>query len=91
MEAIEIPPPEYLFVGTEEHPEGRHIIHIEFYKMPNDSYYVWPNVKLLCGDCARSRHFQIFEHFTNMDAARQAAVNEGRSLISAGSDATQTD
>lgn len=91
MEAFEIPPPEDLLVGTEEHPEGQHRICIEFYKAPDDSYFVWPRVKRLRGDCASSKHFQLLGHFANMDAARQAAVNKGRSLISAGFDTSQID
>ncbi|MFZ0212533.1 MAG: hypothetical protein WAL55_07480 [Candidatus Acidiferrales bacterium] len=51
MKVIEIPPPQDLHVVTEEYPEGqRHVIRIEFYKMPDNSYYVWPYVRRLVGD-----------------------------------------
>ncbi len=86
MKAIEIPPPADLLVETEEHAEGQAIIRIEFYKTSNNNYFVWPHVKRLRGDCARSTHFQVLGHFPSMDAARQATINEGRSLTSTDSE-----
>ena len=85
MKVIEIPPPEDLHVGTEEHPEGsRHVIRVEFYKMPDGSYYAWPYVRRLAGSGYIEEHFQMLKHFPDPDAARQAAINRGRTLISVG-------
>jgi hypothetical protein len=84
MKAIEIPPPEDLLVGNEEYPQGQHSIRIQFYKMSDDSYYVWPYIRRTRGDCYTEKHFQMLTVFSNVDEARQAAITEGTALISAG-------
>jgi hypothetical protein len=91
MKVVEIPPSEDLLLGTEDHPEGQHIIRIEFYKTPDGSYFVWPMTMRVRRDCARSKHFQVLGHFPDMGAARQAAINQGRAFISPGFDISQTE
>jgi len=89
VKTLELPPPADLLIKTEEHAEGEDIIRIEFYKAPDCAYFVWPYIRGLQSDGDAVKHFQVMGHFPSMDAARQAAINEGRVLISAGFDVNQ--
>ncbi len=84
-------PPQADPLLTEEYTEGQHVIRIEFYKATDGSYFVWPNLVRGKGSSVVTKHFQVPGHFPNMDAARQAAINEGRSLIGAGFDVDQVE
>ena len=70
--------------STEEHPQGQFIIEIEFYKLPEGRYKVWPYVKKVRLDGESKAHFPLDTEFSSKEAARVAAIKAGREKIEAG-------
>jgi hypothetical protein len=81
---LETPPSANLFEDVEEHPENEHTIRIEFYKKPDGDYFVWPYIKVVRGSSDTVKHFQLLGYFPTKEAARDAALAQGKALIAAG-------
>jgi hypothetical protein len=71
-------------VGLEEVEHGQYRIRIEFYRLNDGKYFVWPYVRQVSGDNDIMRHFPIQGHFPEKDLARDAAVRRGKQLIDGG-------
>jgi len=67
---------------VEQHPEGKVIIEIEFYKLVNGQYKAWPYVK----EAGREtkEHYAVAGEFATMEAARTVAIETARKLIAQG-------
>src|SRR5579872_6033277 len=60
--------------STENHPVGEFIIEMEFYKLDDGRYKVWPSVKRVTPHNQSKVHFVLEPLFTTLDAARAAAL-----------------
>ncbi len=86
QKVLEIPPDEKFFEVAEDHAQGDLSIRINFYKSAQDRYFVWPYIRRDRGNSETFKHFQVLSHFDTKDAAREAALAEGQTLIAAGFD-----
>src|SRR5207248_8751512 len=87
----EMAPSDSLFDSLQEHECGERTLRIEFYKSPEDLYFVWPYVRLVQGDKDAMKHFQVRGQFADKAQAREAALVQGRELIANGFDLNSTD
>jgi hypothetical protein len=82
---IQIPPTQEAFL-RECHEVGDRELVIDFYKDIEGKIFVWPYVGRVRQYSASHRHFPLWGHFDDVDAARESALNQGRMLIEIGFD-----
>jgi hypothetical protein len=68
---------------VEEHPFDGLIIEMEFYKLPDGRYKLWPYVKRAQGDGTTKIHFVLAGEFDSAEAARAAGMKAGQEKIRA--------
>ncbi|MFY9740597.1 MAG: hypothetical protein WA252_20855 [Candidatus Sulfotelmatobacter sp.] len=82
---IQIPPRQEAFL-RECHQVGDHELVIDFYRDVEGKVFVWPYVGRVRQYSASHRHFPLWGHFDDVEAARESALNQGRMLVEIGFD-----